>query len=159
MQDVYSNAFLNLAATAARDGDDGCFIPRNSLFMDWCFVQSESLDGNTNRPGLQIHVHEFDDWTRNIDEALLNSRAWVVQERALSRRILHFTSRQLYWECCQETFKESNTTYLSSQDQYHIFKDAVNMKSLRHSRVDYPENQSDMYKSWSSIVGLIPCAE
>jgi hypothetical protein len=29
----------------------------------------------------------------------LNTRAWVLQERALSRRTLHFTDRQTYWEC------------------------------------------------------------
>jgi hypothetical protein len=29
----------------------------------------------------------------------LSSRAWALQERLISRRILHFTSRELLWEC------------------------------------------------------------
>lgn len=34
-----------------------------------------------------------------IEEAPLNSRAWVSQERQLSQRILHFSDTQLFWEC------------------------------------------------------------
>jgi hypothetical protein len=34
-----------------------------------------------------------------IEEAKLNSRGWVLQERLLSRRIVHFAMDQLYWEC------------------------------------------------------------
>lgn len=32
----------------------------------------------------------------------LNARAWVIQERLLSRRILHFTQERIYWECLEE---------------------------------------------------------
>jgi hypothetical protein len=34
-----------------------------------------------------------------VNDAPLNSRAWVFQERALSRRILHFANDQIYWQC------------------------------------------------------------
>ncbi|KAK0706852.1 hypothetical protein B0T26DRAFT_476699 [Lasiosphaeria miniovina] len=33
------------------------------------------------------------------DEAPPQKRGWALQERLLSRRILHFSSRQLVWEC------------------------------------------------------------
>jgi hypothetical protein len=33
-------------------------------------------------------------------------RAWVVQERCLSSRILHFGSEQMYWECRQSFVRE-----------------------------------------------------
>jgi hypothetical protein len=41
----------------------------------------------------------IDDFTRHVEESVLNSRAWVFQERGLSRRILHFSAAQTYWEC------------------------------------------------------------
>jgi hypothetical protein len=34
-----------------------------------------------------------------VENAPLNLRAWVSQERQLSRRILHFGRTQLFWEC------------------------------------------------------------
>ena len=38
-------------------------------------------------------------WVRSVQEAPLNQRAWVLQERLLARRILHFTKDQMLWEC------------------------------------------------------------
>lgn len=31
--------------------------------------------------------------------SVLSKRAWVLQERLLSRRVLYFGSLQMYWEC------------------------------------------------------------
>jgi hypothetical protein len=41
----------------------------------------------------------IDNFTEDVEKSILNSRSWVFQERALSRRILHFSSAQTYWEC------------------------------------------------------------
>jgi hypothetical protein len=43
--------------------------------------------------------------THAVDNAPLNQRAWVSQERLLSVRVMHFTSAQIFWEC-----QESNTS-------------------------------------------------
>jgi hypothetical protein len=40
---------------------------------------------------------------------VLNRRGWVLQERALSRRIIHFTATQTYWECGKGVHCESLT--------------------------------------------------
>jgi len=34
-----------------------------------------------------------------LEQSALNQRGWVFQERALSRRLLHFMGSQVYWEC------------------------------------------------------------
>ncbi|RAQ51114.1 hypothetical protein AFGD_003640 [Aspergillus flavus] len=36
---------------------------------------------------------------RLVDDGPLNKRAWVLQERVLSRRTVFFTSSGIYWEC------------------------------------------------------------
>jgi len=41
----------------------------------------------------------IDDFPGDVEEGLLNKRAWVLQERALLRRTIYFTKRQTYWEC------------------------------------------------------------
>ena len=34
-----------------------------------------------------------------MEDRSLNKRGWVLQERVLSRRIIHFTKKHTYWEC------------------------------------------------------------
>lgn len=43
---------------------------------------------------LDIHC-----WRDAIEHAPLGRRGWVVQERALSPRTLHFGKEQIFWEC------------------------------------------------------------
>lgn len=41
----------------------------------------------------------LDNFRDDVEGSVFASRGWVFQERALSRRTIHFTSTQLYWEC------------------------------------------------------------
>ena len=36
---------------------------------------------------------------QHVEEGELSNRGWILQERALSRRTIHLTGRQTYWEC------------------------------------------------------------
>ena len=45
-------------------------------------------------------------WEANLEDAVLNTRAWVLQERLLAPRILHFGRDQLIWEGCELTADE-----------------------------------------------------
>ncbi|KAF2750468.1 HET-domain-containing protein [Sporormia fimetaria CBS 119925] len=104
MSEVYGGCDLNIAATAAADGNDGCFFSRP---RDWlCQVSTQSANGNT--AVYNILPTRWAEPKRNA----LGSRAWVVQERYLSRRTLHFTATQVFWECdqriCCEAFPIEN---------------------------------------------------
>lgn len=93
MEDIYHHAVLNIAATAARDGNSGLFQDRNPAavmpfqFQSVCNEQGQNRTYICTRRG------------HDIDHAPLNRRAWVMQERELSRRIIHYTSEVLHWEC------------------------------------------------------------
>ncbi|KAM7218287.1 hypothetical protein V8F06_006350 [Rhypophila decipiens] len=70
-----------------------------------------------------IYLREaIDDFRKDVEQAELNRRGWVFQERALSRRILHFAGPQVYMECgggvCCET-----TTRLFNRPSF-FFSDA-----------------------------------
>ena len=41
------------------------------------------------------------DWRTVITNAPLQQRGWVMQERTLSRRILHYTHWAVFWECTE----------------------------------------------------------
>jgi hypothetical protein len=44
-----------------------------------------------------------------LDRSPLNSRGWCLQERVLSRRIIHFAQDQMYWECQKHCAAEDGT--------------------------------------------------
>lgn len=41
----------------------------------------------------------IDNFQRDVIEGTLNTRGWVLQERALARRTIYFAENQTYWEC------------------------------------------------------------
>ncbi|RSM02827.1 hypothetical protein CEP52_007735 [Fusarium oligoseptatum] len=105
MGQVFSNAYCTIAATSAAASDEG-FLTRRT---------DSPLFATMKTPGGGIlHVSEFmEDYHQDLELAPLNTRGWVLQERALSRRTLHFTKTQVYWECgegvrCERLFKLSN---------------------------------------------------
>lgn len=107
MKQIYKNSFLTIAATKAVDPTRGLFVDRNpdvvrisKVHAQW----SRELKGDY----LFVYCHLWED---EIVRSPLLKRAWVCQERLLSRRILHFGRSQLFWECQDleacETFPES----------------------------------------------------
>ncbi|PNP81135.1 hypothetical protein FNYG_05602 [Fusarium nygamai] len=105
MGQVFSNAYCTIAATSAAASNEGFLTPK--------FNSTLSATVETPRGSL-LHISEFmEDCNRDLESAPLNTRGWVMQERALSRRTLHFTKTQAYWECgnglhCERLFKLSN---------------------------------------------------
>jgi hypothetical protein len=105
MRHVYSNAAFCIAATAARDGNTGLFFDRD--LQIWAPVKVEITSTyeplTTRVPKLPsgtywIRCQSTSDYLA-VQSAPLNQRAWVAQERFLSRRIIHFAREMLFWEC------------------------------------------------------------
>ncbi|KAH6725012.1 heterokaryon incompatibility protein-domain-containing protein [Leptodontidium sp. MPI-SDFR-AT-0119] len=97
MEAVFKNAYCTIAATSAKDSTDG-FLNRPLKEIDLRYVvvprSSKPSDGK-----VYICTSIDDDFDGDVTKGVLNTRAWVLQERALSRRTIHFTKRQTYWEC------------------------------------------------------------
>lgn len=95
MSVVYSHSQLNLAATASTDGQGGLSHPYNPLLRTPCSMVAswEGLE-----PGA-YKIFDSTCWRRHVDEAPLNQRAWVLQERLLAPRTAHFAYDQVWWEC------------------------------------------------------------
>jgi hypothetical protein len=104
MKDVYGNTAFSIAATAARDGSDGLFSYRNLKRSLPIKVQVDFLHEPDYIPSGTYWVGpEGPRHHSIIDPAPLNQRTWVIQERFLSPRIIHFTDKLLFWEC-RESF-------------------------------------------------------
>jgi hypothetical protein len=103
MRDVYSKADLCIAATGAQSGDIGLFFGRDIELLTPVRIEATWLKNHDllHWPSLGSYLFGFHNvrvW-KAIDNAPLNRRAWVAQERFLSKRTLHFTQSLLFWEC------------------------------------------------------------
>ena len=93
MEAVFANAFCTIAATSAKDSRDGFLVSQ-------LVEQSVKLIDRSTYPPLSVYACEVGgNFNNDVGSGGLNQRAWVLQERALSPRTIHFTTAQTYWEC------------------------------------------------------------
>jgi hypothetical protein len=111
MASVYRYAYITIAATAAQNSREGCF---------WRAEEDIISRPLRHNPGLMVqgtklceNPFEFD--PRSTQHPLLR-RAWVHQERCLSARMVHFTSKQLVRECKALKQGENGLTYHTIYD-------------------------------------------
>lgn len=88
---VYGCSIITIAASSAAEGSVGCFFDRS---ISWkCQIQI----------GLENQRQFFEVIPSTSESTKFNtpllSRAWVMQERILSTRTLHFTACEVFWEC------------------------------------------------------------
>ncbi|KAF2809391.1 HET-domain-containing protein [Mytilinidion resinicola] len=122
MGKVYKYSRVNIAATGAVDSTEGCFFTRDPRLIppsqvtikwdDWDGIIEETY---TVLPGQKI-------WQTQLNDVPLSRRAWFLQERLLSPRVVHFTKTQIFWECHTMSACESFPIALP--------------KTLRHNRVN-----------------------
>jgi hypothetical protein len=92
MENVFAYAHCTLAATSAKDCNQG--------FLDRSAESSVKLMDRDSNPVLSVYIKETEnDFDKDVAQGPLNKRAWVFQERVLSRRTIHFVAQQTYFEC------------------------------------------------------------
>jgi hypothetical protein len=163
MGDIYAHAACTIAATAAKDSSGGLFFDRcpesmRPLHVDFDFNPVapwlEGKDAGFPLVGTYlcdvVHLAE-----RCIEKAPLNQRAWVSQERQLSRRLLHFTSTQLFWECYECKASETYPNGLPDWAQTFWLADATVLKErLRNITNQDTDDSSTCSSSDISAQGL-----
>lgn len=104
MAGVYRGAACNIAATASSNSSGGCFRTRDPALMSPCIFTTEYVD-QTNDTYHLMEVGYIDSFLYE-DQPLL-TRGWVVQERILAQRVLHFGEQQAFWECHEDIYCEA----------------------------------------------------
>jgi hypothetical protein len=84
MARVYQNALVNIAAHGSQNDRDG-FLRRNR--RPKIFLKVSKRKQNILR-----------DFEEVVENSTLSSRGWVFQERILSQKIIHFTTKGNFWE-------------------------------------------------------------
>ncbi|KAB2577028.1 Heterokaryon incompatibility protein [Lasiodiplodia theobromae] len=114
MRHIYLRGALNIAASAASSDHEGLSFSRNPqitrhipVSITWTIA--DLLD---HKPRGTYYLFNGDIWDREVEFAPLNGRGWVLQERLLAPRILHFGRNQTYWQC--------NTVFHSEMFPYDL---------------------------------------
>ncbi|KAL9619477.1 MAG: hypothetical protein Q9160_005914 [Pyrenula sp. 1 TL-2023] len=105
MAQIYARAVANISATGAIQAEDGLFFERDLTPFTPCPRVIEQTSGSGK--GTLTIVAYRSDWHEQVENGLLNQRAWVFQERMLAPRVLHFARRQVFWECFGERASEA----------------------------------------------------
>ncbi|TGO71979.1 hypothetical protein BELL_0506g00050 [Botrytis elliptica] len=141
MGNVYGGSSLNIAATGARNGNDGLFFKRDLNLVRTVDLMTQVEDqkncfgaNDSKRDNLRLAWVCVDGsmYRRACRESPLYQRAWTFQERFLSPRTLHFGKPQMILRCHTlinyETFPETRSTNFEEGDtvesQYCTFRRA-----------------------------------
>lgn len=157
MRDIYTHSVCNIAATGAADSHGGCYFPRDVSRVIPCTI-SKNSQGSLS---VDFTVVSMDLWTDDIERAQLNQRGWVLQERLLAPRTLHFAAQQIFWECnemnaCEMYPKELPSTHFLDDQQpsirCHRPLFSANAGKSDENFGQQPYSAQDPYFYWSRIV-------
>jgi hypothetical protein len=134
MLEVYGGSYLNISATHGGNCTTGLFrdrngkevtpeLPSDEIGKRWWTGYTPGLvqkvpgvhtatDPNvfgvpSKGPPIQCQVQNQTFWDISIGDSALNRRAWVLQERLMAPRVVHFCEDQIAWECCELNAAES----------------------------------------------------
>lgn len=106
MASIYENAFFTISATFAERGDSMF----STMAREYEAFQVTEISGEPVYIRRRLLHPCATDWM--LEEKLrgpLLERAWVFQERLLSRRFIHFTPSEIFWECRESTWCECDS--------------------------------------------------
>ncbi|KIL87170.1 hypothetical protein FAVG1_09724 [Fusarium avenaceum] len=99
MTSVYENSYLTVAASTGSDSSEGLFgqkVPREYFEFE---CTSGDRQGSILAFETSLHSEVIPDNYITLPNEPLSERAWVLQERVLSRRTILYTSQQMCFEC------------------------------------------------------------
>lgn len=139
MEEVFASAYCTIAASSTKDG-----------FLNSSGKQS-ARQGNISPRAYASEVRES--FEQDVENGNLSRRGWILQERALSCRTIHFTGEQTYWECGSAIWSKTvnegmrcvslvsyiipfaRTDSKVGQSRKHVLTSLVQtVKTLEHSR-------------------------
>ncbi|KAF7439686.1 hypothetical protein PC9H_000022 [Pleurotus ostreatus] len=105
---VYKNGWCSIAASAAKNGSEGCFMSRHPTCFHPLIVEVEStrMSAAYSCSARRFHVNRL---AQDV-ESPLYQRGWVIQEWFLAPRILFFARQMIHWECASGAASEALPT-------------------------------------------------
>jgi hypothetical protein len=129
MADIYKNAAVTITAPAAKDSSTGFLGDRTSFYSASCTWKYRGRYDGIFREVALVQNSGVSEFLNALEhKPVIDSRAWILQEKLLSQRVLYFGSRQMYMECNEcYRFEHSHVTL----DNNHYNKDLIKHKNSR----------------------------
>ncbi|CAN9275138.1 unnamed protein product [Alternaria sp. RS040] len=118
MTSVYMNSFINIGANAARDSRGGLFQQRSWTSVNPLVVPLTYIPTSWHRRTAVLWPSPASG--NLLDHAPLGDRGWVVQERLLAPRTIHFLKHKVVWEC--DECQASETDVTGKLEDFDFFK-------------------------------------
>jgi hypothetical protein len=158
MASIYEGSVLTIAASSARDGTEGCFLATPDRYREHTLAWPGTAEGgaySVHVRRLLPHVAFWEEDEEKRREVLLFGRGWFYQERFLSRRVVHFTKWELWWEC--QTISTCECNYFAFETkprpQGHVPMEVRNRNQLRGRRMDSTNDEDpDSADPWHLCV-------
>ncbi|KAH6880427.1 heterokaryon incompatibility protein-domain-containing protein [Thelonectria olida] len=157
MNTIYAGALFTLSASDARDATEGLFRSRTMKPVTLTY----ETDGIEPKLTVIMQPTFSGAWMQGV-LGPLQSRAWVLQERHLSPRIIHYTRKSLMWECRTATAAEHAHKMVPKVDtNRHIWPELSSERFLDGGRSkiepDPRPNSSDLefyylHSRWYDVV-------
>ncbi|TID19584.1 heterokaryon incompatibility protein [Venturia nashicola] len=127
MGGIYFGSVITIAVAGSSSALEGCFNSKSERstelkeFEDLAIIKAHFADGQESCLYFLGRGASIPDMYQNeIVDGPLSKRAWTYQEYICPRRILYFTSKQIFWECTHCRLSEDNFPQVQSQRPYPI---------------------------------------
>lgn len=149
MPSIYENSYVTLAATSSASSAGGCFSRASSRYKALEFTILDQ-SGKSHQVLVRGHLPhwlmanpQYRLWGCSQEFPLLD-RAWVLQERLLAPRVLHFCQHELMWECMEAAACECS--FLDHVETEHLDK------LIHHQCLSQNANRDVVVKRWRQLV-------
>ncbi|KAJ4247465.1 hypothetical protein NW762_013140 [Fusarium torreyae] len=160
MLSVYSNAYMTVGAYRAKDSSEGLFGERPTREYVELEYTSNGLQGQVLAFNLPLREEAVSDDYITLPNEPLSDRAWGLQERVLTRRMLMYGTQQLFFEC-NEGFRGEDGVFLEERflNIYENMDKRAKTTTLRKCLTNYEDGQVLSYKtalfaSWYNLLWL-----
>jgi len=160
MSGIYANSTLTISADAAADDSESFLCVRAACSEAFRSFPARKKKDSQERISIHIRytnrmqdVGPFDGgiFGSDILDSPLRTRGWILQERILSPRILHFGKHLLFWECRTSCLAEDEHTFPYERRETSV--------PFLHLLQNSAEKRIDAYNAWAYLVKEYSCKE
>lgn len=151
---VYQSAHVTIAATCSSQASQP-FLPIDEDYPRQKYFDLLCEPNRTDLGTFSLVVGGRLDAKTQVKNTRLNSRGWVLQERLLSRRVLHFAKDQIYWDCRREAKAEDGSVfpYLSLDKEFLFPLPGLMRKIDVKSLEQYTPQKDEMFqRAWLALL-------